>query len=407
MTRPRFSGIDFARFIALIGMMAAHVWIVNADQSPGIVDQIAAGKAAGLFAVLAGVGISLTSRRALTAGRNCAARWNLFGRGLALIVIGLTLGLSASSVIVILVYYGVVFWVTIPLLRWSSGALLIGAGALAAAWPFMSSLLRAGLEQPSDLGSASWLSFSEPLAFVRGLFLTGAYPVPTWIVYVMVGMVAGRLIMSAIDDGALRRLGLRMTALGATLATAFWGVSSLVTGPLGGFESLARDMPAINSEMLTTIFYGGGMGAAPPTSLWWLATPAPHTGTTFDLGITVGVALAVLGACLALGTVLSPALRRVLEPIRRAGSAPLTVYVVHVIATAIPPAIIRASDEAPTLAGGAWYLSSGELWALHITGAIIIGAILLLLHRRGPLETLVSWTGRTFSKVPVPRSLRG
>jgi hypothetical protein len=396
-TRPRIAGIDYARFVAVIGMMATHVWTVNADGTPALIEGIVSGKAAALFALLAGVGVSITTRTDLAAGRAGAARWNIFGRGLALILIGLTLGLSPSGVVVILVYYGVMFWVAIVLLRWSNRVLLIGAVALGLAWPFLSSWLRAGLEEPFELGSASWLSFADPVAFARGLFLTGTYPVPTWIVYVMVGMVAGRLILAAIDNGALRRLGLWFAFVGTVLAGLAWGASALLAGPLGGLAALERQGPGLDPELVRMVFYGTGLGAAPAGDLWWLASPAPHSGTTFDLAITTGVALAALGTCVALGTVLAPAAGRFLEPIRCAGSAPLTIYAAHVIAASVPVVLLQVAGGPAATEGVPWYLSSGQLWALHIAGAITIGAILMLLGRRGPLETFVSWAGRTVS----------
>jgi hypothetical protein len=397
-SRPRVAGIDFARFLAVIGMMATHVWTANADGSPAVLAEILSGKAAALFALLAGVGIAITTRADLAEGRRGAARWNVFGRGLALVLIGLTLGLAPGPVVVILVYYGVMFWAAIPLLGLSNRALLIVAGVLGLAWPPISSWLRAGLEQPSDLGSASWLSFADPAAFLRGLFLTGTYPVPTWIVYATVGMVAGRLVLAAVDGAALRRLGLRFAAIGGALGAAAWGASEALAGPLGGLTALAHEGPGLEPDLVRSVFYGTGLGAAPAGSPWWLVSPAPHTGTTFDLAITTGVALATLGCFLALGTVLAPTVARILEPVRRAGSAPLTIYTVHVLAASIP-AVLRLVVGGPALTDSVpWYWSSGALWAAHIAGAILIGAILMLLRRRGPLETFVAWSGSALAR---------
>lgn len=392
----RVVGIDIARFLALIGMMAAHVWTVNADGSPAVVEQIVSGKAAALFAVLAGVGIALTSRRDLAEGRIWAARRNLLGRGLALILIGLTLGFSPSGIVVILVYYGVMFWLAIPMLRWSSTALLIVAGALAIGWPFVSSWLRLGLEQPFELGSASWLSLMDPVSFVRGLFLTGSYPVMTWIVYAMIGMVIGRLVIAMRDGQALRRLGERLAIVGAGIAAAAWGASVLAAGAFGGLDALVADT-GLDRETVKTLFYGTGMGAAPSGSPWWLLSPAPHSGTALDLAITTGIAVAVIGLCAMLGTILSGPVLRLLEPLRRAGAAPLTVYTAHVIAASIPLSMLFLQDALPEAGAMPWYLSSGALWALHIAGALLIGAVLMVIGRRGPLEALVSDTGRLFS----------
>lgn len=52
----RLIGLDLARFLALIGMMATHVWafdIATGGHTP--ITEVLSGKAAALFAVLAGI----------------------------------------------------------------------------------------------------------------------------------------------------------------------------------------------------------------------------------------------------------------------------------------------------------------------------------------------------------------
>jgi uncharacterized membrane protein YeiB len=373
-------------------MMAVHAWAANADRTESVAHELFSGKAAALFAVLAGVGIALTSRRDLAAGRVWPARRNLFGRGLAVILLGLTLDLAGqfSVVVTILVYYGVLFWVAIPLLRWSNRSLLIAATVLAVVWPFLSVWLRSGLEYPFELAHTAWIQlFEDPVVFARGLFLTGFYPVPTWIVYALVGIVIGRLVLAASSDRALRTLGGRLLAIGVALATVTWGASALLAGPVGG-------VAALHLSRGSAEFYETGSGSTVPGNLWWLVSPAPHTGTFFDLSITTGVAIAAIGACLILGTVLSDRARRILEPIRRAGSAPLTIYTLHILAidAATVTAMLTADMSGPLV----WYLWSPTLWILHIIGAILVGSLLTLLNRRGPLETFVTWTGRQFRR---------
>ena len=393
----RVSGLDFARFVALVGMMIAHVWALNANGGFSPALQVVSGKAGALFAVLAGVVIALTSRRSLADGRVWAARRNLVGRGLALVVIGLTLGLISPLIAVILVYYGILFWGASLMVRWSNRTLLIGAGLLAVLWPFASSLLRAGLpEQVAGGGNPTWLSLGDPGDLLRDLFLSGAYPVPTWIVYAMVGMAVGRLVLAAADTASLRRLGLRLPMIGVPLAALAAGVSALLAGPFGGLRALESSSD-VDPDLVEEIFYATGSGTPVAGNFWWLASPAPHTGTFFDLAITVGVALAVIGLCLLFGTVVRGRARTVLEPIRRAGAAPLTVYTAHVVAASV--VVVAAIATGATGGPGdiPWYISSPGLWALHIAGAILIGLVLALLGRRGPLETFVSWVGRLFS----------
>ena len=381
----RIWGIDLARFLAVIGMMATHVWSHQPDGSPTLIDGAVSGKAAALFALLAGVGISRTTRADSRAGRFGAARANVAGRGIALIVIGLTLGLAPGPVVVILVYYGAVFLAVVPLLRLSSPILLSLAGGLAGLWPPFSSFVRTHFEQPYDLGSASWLSFADPMEVVRGLFFTGMYPVPTWIVYVLVGIVVGRSLTAASDAG-LRRVALRLCVVGAFLAAAATALSLAVAGPITAILVAIMD----DRTMVETAYFGTAFGAPISGDALWLLSPAPHSGTLFDLAITTGWALIALGLTLAVGSVLPDRAKRLLEPLRATGAAPLTVYTAHVLAVSVVSllAATMALTEMP------WFLSSAALWGLHIAGALAIGAVLASLQRRGPLEALVTAAGR-------------
>ncbi|WP_162257737.1 heparan-alpha-glucosaminide N-acetyltransferase domain-containing protein [Agromyces sp. Root81] len=395
----RVIGLDLARFLALIGMMATHLW-VGGDEAPALTAALE-GKAAALFALLAGVGIVLTTRTALAEGRVGAASLAVFGRGLALIFVGLTLGLLPNFLLVILVYYGVTFWLVIPMLRWSSSALIALAAAWAVLWPFLSSILRAPLRDPIELESANWANLADPITFVRGLFVSGAYPAFTWVVYTMIGMVVGRLIVAAWKRGAIRSVGLRLAAVGVVVAVAASGLSALLAGPLGGLAALAHETPA-DGAPVRQVFYAQSMGAPVPGNLWWLTSPAPHSGTFFDLAITTGTALFTIGLCLAIGSAMNSLAKRILAPVTGAGGAPLTIYAAHIVAASV--ALILTSLAGADSAGRPpWQIDSPQLWALHIAGALLIGWVLTLIKRRGPLETFVSWSGRCFAKLSHDR----
>ncbi|SIR57176.1 heparan-alpha-glucosaminide N-acetyltransferase domain-containing protein [Microbacterium sp. RURRCA19A] len=387
---PRVWGIDIARFLALAGMMMAHVWQMNTDGSASVLYPFVSGRAAALFAVLAGVGISLTTHTDLAAGRFGAARAAVFGRGMALIVLGLTLGLMPSGPFIILAYYGVLFWVLVPLLRVPSPILLTLAGVLALAWPPVSMMVRTGLP-PFELGSPSWLSLADPAMLFRGLFLTGIYPVPTWIVYALVGLVVGRAVRAATDTGAVQRLAWRMTAIGAASTLVAWGVVRAIAEPtIAGIAERLHADPAT----VTSLYFGDSYGTVFAGDSAMLLSPSAHSGTTLDLALTVGIALAVLGLCLLLGTVLSARVRRVFEPLRRAGAAPLTIYALHGTAVGIAMLIAQGNGNGPLQ----WYTEGAGIWALNVAGALLIGTILMITDRRGPLEAAVTWTGRQVSR---------
>lgn len=381
----RIAGLDYARFVALIGMMAAHVWAFNVDGSPGLLATIVAGKAAALFAVLAGVGIALTSHRNLVEGQIWAARRNVFGRGLVLVLLGLTLSLISPVAIVILPFYGVIFWCMIPLLRLPSRMLLIAAVSLAVIWPFVSTWLDAAYPPASGqlIEDLTWAGLADPAMFARTLFLSGGYPVPTWVVYAIVGLVIGRLILATANSRDRARLSLLLGGVGVTMALLSWGASTVLGNVVVGSSDEA---------------HRGLFG-----DLALLTTSQPHTGTTFDLALTTGIALAAIALFLSLGEAIGVRTRRIVEPIRVAGAAPLTIYTAHILATLIGFIIFLASHEttgAPENDTVPWLISSSSLWAIHVVGALLIGTLLVLLKRRGPMETLMSWTGRLFARTP-------
>ncbi|MGG7510634.1 heparan-alpha-glucosaminide N-acetyltransferase domain-containing protein [Plantibacter sp. YIM 135249] len=410
-TADRLVGLDIARFLALVGMMGTHVWSTDLDTGEDtIVTALLSGKAAALFAVLAGVGIVLTTRRALADGNAAAARLAVFGRGLALILLGLCLGLIPGGVYVIIVYYGVTFWFAIPMLRWRIRPLLITAAVWAVVWPFVSHLWRSGIgnDVPSpEIGSASWFDLADPAAFGRGILLTGVYPALTWIVYVLVGMAIGRGMLAARAAGTLRRFSLVLAGIGAVTAILADRLSALLLGPLGGVQAIADGLGLGTTRAIEAQLADGMYGTSPTDSVWWLAGRSPHSGTTLDLAFTAGIAAAVIGLCLALGLVLSARWRTALMPLTGAGAAPLTVYASHVLLVAIGDGIAWfVRDDA------GWLISSPQLWAAHVVVALLIGWLIAATHRRGPLETFVHAAGLALASAappapPAPPSAEG
>src|SRR6476469_834941 len=140
----RIVGVDVARALALLGMMATHML-------PGIEgthvpwpQQVAGGRASALFAVLAGVSVALVSgRTAPLHGRaRAAASLRLVVRAGIVGALGLLLGLVPSGIAVILAYYAVLFLLGLPFLGLRARALALLAGLWAAAAPALSMLLR-------------------------------------------------------------------------------------------------------------------------------------------------------------------------------------------------------------------------------------------------------------------------
>ncbi|HSK59566.1 MAG TPA: heparan-alpha-glucosaminide N-acetyltransferase domain-containing protein, partial [Actinomycetospora sp.] len=174
----RLPGVDAARGVALLGMMAVHaLWVVDDRGAPTAVGMVASGNAAALFAVLAGVGVAFLTGRARVSGA-AAARCAAGGRVARAAVValrGLALGLAVDAGIaaVILPFYAVLFVLAVPLVLLPTPVLAGGAVAGAAGLPFLSHLLRAGLPpSPGENPSLAWIG-NDPAGLVRELLLTG------------------------------------------------------------------------------------------------------------------------------------------------------------------------------------------------------------------------------------------
>ncbi len=370
----RILGVDAARAVALAGMFATHILPLHDDNDAltptGL---LADGRASALFAVLAGVGVALSSggpRRPRHGRAHLGAACGLLVRGLLVGLLGLWLVRFDAPVAVILAYYGLLFLVATPLLRLPARALGLGAVLCCALAPVLSGLLRAGL--PEGPGEQPGLeALARPGELFLTLALTGYYPVLTWTTYLLAGMAVGRL------DLRRARVACGLLVGGAVLAAAAAVGSRLLLGPGGGAAVLGADALAERSY-----------GTTPTDTWWWLAVDAPHSGTPLDLAHTTGTALAALGAMLLLAR-WSPLLVWVPAAV---GAIPLTLYTLHVIA------LSGYSGEARPDSVLGW------LWLAHVLAAVLIGMLLRLAGRRGPLETVVSLVGRTVRRAVDRRS---
>jgi uncharacterized membrane protein len=93
----RLAGIDAARGLALLGMMATHLMPTfesDAALTPTWIGLTFSGRAAALFAVLAGIGLALSTgkQRPLEGSDLAAAPRGIAERALVIAVVGLALG---------------------------------------------------------------------------------------------------------------------------------------------------------------------------------------------------------------------------------------------------------------------------------------------------------------------------
>lgn len=371
----RIAGIDLARALALLGMMIVHLVDPTTDQGTmPWVYRVASGNAAALFAVLAGVGIALsTGRSRRPRGRAwIAAAVSLVMRALFIGAVGVALGLvvPTDTANVILPYYAVLFVLAIPLLRLRPAALAILGVLVAVGMPIVSHAVRSGLVivgDPQNITPADLVS--DPAHTLRVLTLTGVYPALCWMAYLCLGMAIGRLRMRRVMALGLLIIG---TALALVVSLASWAIMTIG----GGREALAAAAQAggLSLDDFTTLLVWGGGGTTPTNSWWWLTLLAPHTSTPFDLLYTAGIAMAVLGGCLMIAVVVP----ELLYPFTVMGAMPLSMYALHLLMTASPwgtdSAILEYGGQAVVL------LIFAMAWSRFF--------------KRGPLETVLSWLTR-------------
>ena len=354
--RTRLVGVDAARGVALIGMMAVHLlpgFTEGGDVS--LSDQIARGRSSAAFALLAGVALALAngSRKPLAGGRWRAAGAALLVRCACIAALGFALGSFRSGLAIILVYYGLLFALAVPLLRLRAPALAGLAVGVATLVPIGSHLLRSHLE-PLRGHSPVFADLADPATLLTELAITGYYPVLAWLAYLAAGLAVGRLDLG---ETAVAR---RLLAGGAALAVAAVVTSRLLLRLPQAMVALPRD---VGEEPL--------YGTTPTDTAWWLVVADPHSSTTLDLAHTIGTSLALLGACL----LLARALGRWIVPLAWVGSMTLTLYTLHVLAVAGSP-----EPDRPWL-----------VWSLHVVFALLLAAQWRAVLPRGPLEQLVRW----------------
>ncbi|GAQ52603.1 DUF418 domain-containing protein [Streptomyces acidiscabies] len=362
----RLVGVDLARALAVFGMYVVHIG-PPLSATHGVaswVRYLADGHSSVLFATLAGFSLMLLAGRREPrtglAGRQAKARIAI--RAVILIALGTVMAMEYGGVI-ILAFYGVYFLLALPLVRLSAKALAITAGTLALVTPQLAFVLNRVL---TDSVRQSVNAY-DPLhrigdVGVLDLLFTGFYPTITWMSFVVAGMALARLDLSA---PVVRR---RLAAFGAALIVAAYGLSLLLAGQ-GALRSTAEDGASSGGSVSLD-------GGAPSASS--LLTAGPHSGTTFDIVGSVGVAILVIVGATALIERL-PRLGRLARPVIAVGTMSLTAYVGHFVAQSVL-----------STSGGD---SSQQSWTpllLYVLGAIVFAGVWSRFFRRGPLEHLLN-----------------
>ncbi len=358
-------------------MMATHLlptFEANADLTPTWIGLTFSGRAAALFAVLAGVGLALSTGKQVPPEGTAlnAARRGVALRALVIAAVGLSLGNLDVNLAIILVHYALLFLCVLPFLGLRIKALCVWTAGWILLSPVLAYLLRPWLmasDPPLHLGhNPSWEDLATPFPLLGDLFLTGYYPVFQWLSYVLVGLVIGRLALTtSMIPVLLLTLGTAVAALAKALGTAAmesWGGRAALEAAL---NAPGYPLDSVLQVNLTGIRQEG--------SWWWLASAAPHSATTLDLAHTSGVAVAVIGVFLLLGRLAEWLDLDLLLPLRGAGAMTLTLYAAHVW-------VVSGFYLKPLPAG--W--TEDGMYFAHAATAIIVGTVFVILKWRGPLE---------------------
>ena len=287
----RIDGLDVARAVAVLGMVAAHI----GDEGTRAPDAegwawlwVSHGFPSSLFAVLAGISMTLMLTRRGTvpladidAEQLSRTRVRVAVRGGLLILMGVALMLLDTAVAIVLTNLGVAFLVAVPALAWRRRVLV----------PIIAVLVIAGGWAAQEMADAVGAQPSRPVPVFDALW-SYRYPLLVWLAYVLAGLVVGRL-------------GLRRDR------TAGWLVA-VGLGLIAGARIVAWALE-------------GALGA----QSWWLSTE-DHAYSPVEMTQNIGAALAVTGACLWLAR----RIPRLLWPLRATGSMALTVYVLQILVIA-------------------------------------------------------------------------
>lgn len=323
----RVVGVDVARGLAVLGMMAAHI-LVSDDE------RIYDGRSSILFATIAGVTLGISTASAANGPRSerGRARIRLAVRAAAILVIGLALSTLPHRIAVILDEYAVYFLLLIPLLLAPRRVLIpVAAGVLAVGPP----LVAWASERADRTGDPLLLN---PIA---EWLLTGYYPAAVWLAYLLVGLAFAR------SDLGRWRTRLVMLVGGSAVSTIGYALGALVPGMTA----------EAHSDTLAEALGSGGLAIAIIGLLTILLDGIPH---------------------------LRSVARVALWPIAVVGSIPLTVYTLHVIGMSIA----HAASIATTGSSGNY---PGWLYPAMVAGAVLLGAIVRLTGGRGPLEAGIRW----------------
>ncbi|PWF84853.1 hypothetical protein CIK52_12665 [Kocuria rosea] len=378
-------GIDAVRGLALIGLILVQILpgYDDATQESSWSHFVSPGDVVALFALLAGVGLALSSGgRFPHTGRWLAAdRVGVAVRAVLIVVVGLGIGALLPAVAPadnLLIYYGVFLLLAIPFLHLSATALFVCA---AVSW-IVGPLLIQGLMGVLPAYTFSNPTFTgvmeEPAGTAFQLLATGTYSALPYLTYLLVGLGLGRVHLR--DTGIQGRL----LTVGAALVISAQTISAFVSYAFGGYDrSLTTGGIGENKPAQVLVW---GPDSLPTDTAWSLAITTPHTNPLWGIAASLGVGLLVLGSFL----LVSQQFGAWLLPLSAMGAMALTLYTAHLVALSF-----QATYDRPHL----WYV-------IHLVVAALLAVTWQRALGRGPLERVLSTSVEATRRTVLHRPYR-
>ncbi|WP_380169603.1 DUF418 domain-containing protein [Jannaschia sp. R86511] len=290
----RLTGLDAARGLAIIGMIIINVGPTTATSPWHRLYLLPYGRASVLFVVIAGIGIGLlAARTARDASSRAGARSVVLWRAAVLAAGGLALQSLTDDIGVILPLYAILFLLAPVPARLSTPGLVGITAVMLVVGPVLV-VVHDLLALPPVPGTAPVQVDDPPLDLLLGLLVAGRYPLVTWVVPFLVGLLLARADLTA------RRTQRRLMVWGTVAALGGLGASTVSRTLLG---PVADDGPA---RLLTGVAHG-------QMPLWLISS--------------VGGAAALVGLVVRVGQ----SRPRLVEPLAAYGRLSLTVYVLHIL----------------------------------------------------------------------------
>ena len=300
---PRILGYDFARALAIFGMVIVNFKIVmcTSNSSGWLISAIGIleGRAAAIFVILAGVGISLMTaktRAGISSRSMSQHRTSLLKRAFLLVVLGLCY--SPIWPADILHFYG--FYIALGVVFLTADDRILVLNSVLLNMGFIILLLLFDYESGWDWETMTYTNFWTMSGMVRHIFYNGFHPVFPWASFLLMGMWMGRQDMASI-------LFRRKMVIGSFIS---WGIIELASS-----QALIYFMQYPHGISLDDIQSLFGTGPMPPMPQYIISAGSS----------------AVIIICLSISIASKYPSAKWVGLLCQTGRISLTLYVAHVV----------------------------------------------------------------------------